>query len=752
MTQKMHSSLRLFYYLALVAGALAAKPLQHEVCAASCYYSLAKIKYSGGNETERTACTNSLRVTSTYYCMGIHCEEADVKPGIDWWSETCKKSKQLVNVEAYRTAMSHITADELARLRTVNLTEKYIVNGTAVPSDSAWLLVHRSLAAYDANRSYSNKIRWIPYGLWALVLLGGIGNRALNSLSRHRSSQKFGTRRYGLGKGTRWPTGFQKLRSWTNVHLVMAPTFSHHHHQPWGWLTIPLRLQSIVLVLYATIHITLLAVNYHIYDENYYYVNNTRRTQVLRYLGDRLGTLMSSTLPLLFLFGGRSNILVALTGWNYRTFNIFHRWIARILLLEAVVHGVIFSAFDINDKGWDQYHDNLRHDEIYRYGLMMAVTLGLSVATAHSQVRKHMYEFFKTTHVILAGVFLAAYYEHIESQFRGTYKVFAWVCIGIWCADRVSRILRILFINYKSFIGKGSPALASFSEETGMIRLQVYPSITSVLQAPGSYYYLSFPGWRFWEAHPFSLAGWSAQEIETPTPFHTEEKGGAAVARRTVCAPEPDKPYLTFLIRPRNGMTGRLRDTLQRQGGQRRLQVLLEGPYGTPAQLAGFNDILFLAGGSGITAVMPYIRTLLEGKDDLTNIPNITLAWTVRSEDLVRDVLANELRRAASSALAASRLRMQFFITGSRVESGSTTPTTPGLVTDIDTEFEDSRFKRSRLDVDSVVDGFIQAEGRRQAIFVCGPEKMVDTARAAVIRHAKNGSGDVEFFEELYGW
>lgn len=59
---------------------------------------------------------------------------------------------------------------------------------------------------------------------------------------------------------------------------------------------------------------------------------------------------MSSSLPLLFLFGGRGNIFIILTGWSYRTFNVFHRWIARFLLLQAIVHGCVFSAFEVNGE------------------------------------------------------------------------------------------------------------------------------------------------------------------------------------------------------------------------------------------------------------------------------------------------------------------------------------------------------------------------------------------------------------------
>ena len=44
----------------------------------------------------------------------------------------------------------------------------------------------------------------------------------------------------------------------------------------------------------------------------------------------------------------------------------------------------------------------------------MGIVLGLSVAIAQSQVRKRMYELFKATHVVLAAIFLAAFYQYVN--------------------------------------------------------------------------------------------------------------------------------------------------------------------------------------------------------------------------------------------------------------------------------------------------------------------------------------------------
>lgn len=40
----------------------------------------------------------------------------------------------------------------------------------------------------------------------------------------------------------------------------------------------------------------------------------------------------------------RNNVLVWLTGWNFNTYNQFHRWVARIATVEAIIHSVGYTV------------------------------------------------------------------------------------------------------------------------------------------------------------------------------------------------------------------------------------------------------------------------------------------------------------------------------------------------------------------------------------------------------------------------
>lgn len=310
------------------------------------------------------------------------------------------------------------------------------------------------------------------------------------------------------------------------------------------------------------------------------------------------------------------------------------------------------------------------------------------------------------------------------------------------------RFIRIAVDNFKLFINKDTPAIASYSPDTGMIRLQVHRSAVTKQQTPGKYYFLYFGGLRFYEAHPFSLAGTSTPDAQQTPPLdfnHEKSATSAAITDRPV-----DSPFLTFMIRPRTGLTKSLRDSITRKAvsGQARLRVVLEGPYGTPANLDGFKNILFIAGGSGITAIIPYIRRIFEDGADGTITPNVKLIWTARHQGFVQDVFANDLSRSETSP----NFTQEFYITSENAEPGIASDSGSGDEGS-DDALADQRFLRQRLQVSLAVDGYLNEVQGPTAVFVCAPARMADEARVALIKHEKsNRNGQVRLFEEMYGW
>lgn len=146
----------------LATVALAAKPLGDQVCVATCYFALLKAKYTGATDKAQLACTNPLRVKSTYYCISEHCSHESGRAtddGIEWWVEACKNSSKVVNVKAYHTAVSNITSGYLAGLPKVDQKAKEIFDGPALPSDANWQYMYTSTTTYANARRYNDAIR-----------------------------------------------------------------------------------------------------------------------------------------------------------------------------------------------------------------------------------------------------------------------------------------------------------------------------------------------------------------------------------------------------------------------------------------------------------------------------------------------------------------------------------------------------------------------------------------------------------------
>lgn len=73
-------------------------------------------------------------------------------------------------------------------------------------------------------------------------------------------------------------------------------------------------------------------------------------SQVLRYVSDRTGIISFANFPVIWLFGMRNNLLMWLTGWDFGTYNNFHRWVARIATVQAVVHSIGYTIMIVECK------------------------------------------------------------------------------------------------------------------------------------------------------------------------------------------------------------------------------------------------------------------------------------------------------------------------------------------------------------------------------------------------------------------
>lgn len=281
-------------------------------------------------------------------------------------------------------------------------------------------------------------------------------------------------------------------------------------------------------------------------------------------------------------------------------------------------------------------------------------------------------------------------------------------------------------------------AFVTYNEDAHMVRVVVplRPNMYEI--PPGTFYYLMVLNkWSFWESHPFTVASVSgtrrhavkqiAEEspllVNMPASFEEEESDS-----------EKDHREMTFLIRPYDSFTSRLRKYAEVEHPKPAiLRVAIEGPYGKTLPLDRFDRVLFIVGGSGIAVPLSYLQRLLKS----TRQPgSIEIHWAVRQTALAVDVLNHELR----DVLRDERLKTVIYATG---------------VDDRRLDDENScdlvEWRSERLNVEEAIDRCVATESEGSlAVVTSGPGKMADESRCAVAARTLHSRPRVEYFEESF--
>lgn len=132
--------------------------------------------------------------------------------------------------------------------------------------------------------------------------------------------------------------------------IVYAPLFRTRHHSEMtlmkGWTVgyLPTRFQSIF--------ITILIVSNIIYSCIGIEWDVAGTSDMLFHLRNRTGTIAVSNMIPMILLAGRNNPLLFLLNIPYDSFNMMHRWLGRIIVVEALAHTVCFTARVVAKGGW----------------------------------------------------------------------------------------------------------------------------------------------------------------------------------------------------------------------------------------------------------------------------------------------------------------------------------------------------------------------------------------------------------------
>ncbi|KAL2351443.1 putative FRE ferric reductase-like transmembrane component [Cryomyces antarcticus] len=541
---------------------------------------------------------------------------------------------------------------------------------------------------------------------------------------------------------------------WANIkkHLLYAPLFRSRHNREFRISqavnvgTLPSRFHTLLLLGYFSCNIAYCLV-----------LNGSKENSaaVLAEFRGRTGVLAAFNLIPTVLFALRNNPLIPLLKVSYDTFNLFHRWTARIFVLEAFLHTLAWAINATQAGGFIQLQRSLNTSGSYQWGMVATVVYMFVLLQACSPLRHAFYETFLNLHRLLVLVGLIGVYLHLDKA--GLPQVpYLQLVFTLWGLEGAWRVYRILYYNLSARHGITKITVEALPSEACRVTFDL---VRPWSFRPGCHVHAYLPTIALWSSHPFSVA-WAepraanaeSLDIEMEKlPSHstsstlastaTGSKSAAAAtsafAAALDAAPEADRTSVSLIMRAQTGMTRTLYNrALAAPTGVFSTWGAIEGPYGGHESLASYGTLLLFAGGVGITHQISFVRSLVAAYDVGTvSTRKITLVWSVPTTEClewVRPWMDEILKMPARRAV----LRILLFVTKPRsrqeiVSGTGTVQMFPG-----------------RCNPHTILDKEVLERVGAMAVTVCGPGAFADAVRAAVRRRV--GVGCVDFVEEAF--
>lgn len=559
----------------------------------------------------------------------------------------------------------------------------------------------RAVVLYSSNEKITRSLVLLLVALFAPVVLSLV--RLVPGLNRSRTWQ------------------------WISSMLVEPPAWGKSHREPVSPYTggglMPTRGQALYILLISVLNTVFLVAPYAaLFPQTSF---PSVESMEISTIGNRAGVLAMGNMVALFVFSARNNVLLWLTDWPYDTFILLHRWLGYWTILLAVIHSLMLFGYYVAEGMYEDEAAKL----YWTWGIVATVCGAALWPSSLLVVRQKAYELFLCTHQVLVVFFVVGYYYHIWERYRHNwgYEIWVFVAIAVWLLERSARLLRVGLAGLKTAVV--SPVEGSDGD---YVRVDIEDTFAEGVA------YLYFPtlSWRFWENHPFSIAssfsahatdaGGSLEKLHVTDVEKTArtttrsaevevEVDSPSTPASTVATRPSGKTRVTIAVRVRSSMTARLAARVSAAGGPIRIPVFLEGSYHSSAgsQLSRCTRILCIAGGVGLSAVLPILR-------QHGNRP-ARLCWGIRNDSL-RSVFRDEMS---------------------------------GLSATVDAETHVG----SRMDVCSILREELTApcgsEDRGPiGVVVCGPPGMADDVRNTICTLGRSATvrGGLVLMDETFGW
>ncbi|CAK97335.1 uncharacterized protein An15g05500 [Aspergillus niger] len=762
-----------------------------EYCMYAIYESLSELSWQeSANETSSegsnsaSPCSNEIEVTSIYASVVEYCHGASYSQGLVFWDKLCANlGTSLTGLDDLEASVTTAYIEQLPAISpdTAGKTE---ISTPVLLEKSYYSRAVRSVTANETRDTSSINIAWGIHGFWGFIVLMGIVQNVFSTLSRRCAGVQAGD--IEKPQSRRWreiiPAPVRWAHDTVYTYLILSPALGYNHRRLLGF-NVPLRAQGLTIFFFWSLAVILAYIHGGVYRDDPF--NGTFAYQIWVFMGPRLGFLAFACLPWLWLFAGRNNIFIWGTGWDYQTFNLFHRHLARVTVIYAILHSISYTVkylaycMCFTHQARRPCHAMLTNspspEQVLQGPRNKLVPLRHCGHNPH--VSPHSLLLGHPPQALLRGLPnnphpLRHSHRLCLIHFGTEYTPHLWPVVAIWSFDRLARLLRLVVTNIhvrSRRVSRTARSTVGYSDKSDVLRIEIQPAAVPRTPRAGDVYYLYQPrSWRGWENHPFTLASWAyaGDGVKTPamegsvampmTDVSGSGSGPACGDRRSDSSPAlPRRGCLDIgtitadidlLRRPYEGWTKRLKEQCLRSGYTCHPTLHIEGPYGHRVSLGEFEHVVMITGGTGISVATAYLQDLLggsrgdgEGGDGYGRSQQIDLHWTVREAALFGELCQRELAAPEGNSM----VQMRFYCSREQGLEGVDREALGGRVVE--------KGRAPTQDIISKAAAEARVSCARVAVLVCGPVGMADEARKAVCEARKEYAG-VEYFEEVYGW
>ncbi|KAJ0413074.1 ferric reductase like transmembrane component-domain-containing protein [Aspergillus carlsbadensis] len=512
------------------------------------------------------------------------------------------------------------------------------------------------------------------------------------------------------------------------VHLLDAPLFSRRHNtelqlsRAVNFRTIPTRLQALLIFALLGMNVVLCVVAIPF--------DPSEKDKLAGRMRHRFGVMAVANLVSLVLCSGRNNPLIPLLGVPYDTFNLLHRWLGRIVVLEALAHMLAYCISKAEKVGWDGVGIAIRESTFLLNGLVAICLFAVLLLHSPSPIRHAFYETFAHLHFAVAAVSFAFLWMHLRGRHAQSYLLAA---IILWAVERTVRMFRVLYRGWG--VMPTTAAVELMPGDAVKVTLKIPRPWTP---EPGEHIFICIPSIGWMTFHPFSVCWIDGPSKEVEIGVDEIENNRIRLPRKA--------EIVTLLVRRRTGFTDRLFQRAQRaRDCQLTMGACVDGPYGGGMgtnTMESYGTVLLFAAGIGITHQMSFIRHLVHGyASGIAVVRRLVLVWVVRTPEHL-DWVREWMEMIFEMEGCAEMLRIQLFIT------------LPCDVKEIrwleDVPAEAVDIRGGRPDADKIVSKEACRQIGAVGVLVCGTGSFSDDVRAACRK--VQGRSQVDYIEESFSW